>query len=170
MKGFIHIAVEEGYGTTAMNTYVETMDVLDAYPINPDEETKNCDHDESLNPGNKCSTDNDCQGNRWCNEWGMCHGDSGCKEEDKEDDTKPDPKPDDDDTKPDPKPDDMCLIDERFNKMGPNRCNNDNECKGDRICCTKMNYCVAYSNCEDDKEREKELKCKINEAKNPLGD
>ena len=152
--------MEGGSGTSDMNTYVETVSVQEGYP-KKSEDPDNCDHDESLNPSgeNRCSTNDDCQGNRWCSEWGWCHGDSGCKEEDK-----------DDETKPDPQPDNMCLIDEMFNEMGPNRCNTDNECKGDRICCTEMNYCVAYSNCEDDKDWEKELKCMINEAKNPLGD
>ena len=30
--GFIHIAVEEGVGTSAMNTYAETVEVHEGYP------------------------------------------------------------------------------------------------------------------------------------------
>ena len=48
--GFIHIAVEDGIGTCAMNSFAEYMDVEEGYPResvppNPDE-IENCGHDE----------------------------------------------------------------------------------------------------------------------------
>ena len=112
-QGFVRIAVEEGDGTSAMNTHVEAMNVEDGYPDEDDE-------------------------------------DEG------EDDTNPEP--------------DMCLIDEDFNEMGPGRCDNDSECRGDRVCCQEYNYCLGESNCPEDEDDEgEEDQCMIDETLNPLG-
>ena len=144
-----------------MNTYVEVMDVEEGYPKKADP-VENCDHDETLNPlgPHKCQSNSECTGARTCSEWGWCQGDSFCDEEE-EDDTTPDPTPD-------PTPD-MCMIDERWNDMGPGMCLDHSQCKGDRVCSGEYWYCVGYSNCEDDKEEEKEDKCAINERFNPWG-
>ena len=101
---------------------------------------------------------------RYCSYWGWCHGQSWC--EDKEDEEEE--KEEEEDDKPDPHPD-MCKIDEDFNEMGPGRCEGDDECKGNRVCCTEMNFCVGYSDCPDDEKHDMESKCKIDESKNPLG-
>ena len=46
----IHIAVEEGHGTSAMNTYVEEMDVEEGYPKDMSDVEPECGHDEEKNP------------------------------------------------------------------------------------------------------------------------
>ena len=42
--------MEEGHGTSAMNTYVEEMDVEVGYPKDMDGVEPECGHDEELNP------------------------------------------------------------------------------------------------------------------------
>ena len=81
--------MEEGDGTSAMNTYVESMDVDAGYPQEGDEIEPDCGHDESKNPlgPHKCSNDNECEGFRYCSEWGWCHGQSGCDDKEDEEDT-----------------------------------------------------------------------------------
>ena len=82
-KGFIWIAVEEGDGTSAMNTHVEAMDVEEGYP-DPDGDDKEdkddddqCNIDEMENSGGPlmCSEDSECRGNRYCSKYGFCMGD-----------------------------------------------------------------------------------------------
>ena len=60
-NGFIWIAVEEGEGTSAMNTHVEVMDVEDGYPRKADP-VENCDHDETQNPlgPHQCESNDEC--------------------------------------------------------------------------------------------------------------
>lgn len=72
-NGFIHIAVEDGEGTSAMNTHVEVMDVEDGYPRKADP-VENCDHDESQNSKgpHQCTFDSECQGMRTCSIHGWC--------------------------------------------------------------------------------------------------
>ena len=170
-QGFIWIAVEEGEGTSAMNTYVEVMDVEEGYPkrADPDddeeeEEEENeegdCAHDEwenELGPL-RCTRDSECRGARTCADFGYCMGDDQCdgEEEDEEEDIEPEPVPE------------MCMIEEDLNDLGPGMCTDSNQCKGGRVC-SELYYCVGYSNCEDDKQTEREDKCSIDETLFPAG-
>ena len=101
-EGFIWIAVEEGDGTSAMNTHVEAMDVEEGYPDpdGDDEEDKDnddqCDVDELQNYG-MCSEDSECRGKRHCSKYGFCMGEDEC----------------------DKKEPDNCDVDESQNPLGP---------------------------------------------------
>ena len=98
------------------------MDVDEGYPQEGEDIEPDCGHDESLNPlgPHKCSSDDECEGFRYCSEWGWCHGESGC--DDKEDEEEEEEE--EEDGSPDPEPD-MCKIDEDFNDLGPGRCESD---------------------------------------------
>ena len=104
-EGFIWIAVEEGDGTSAMNTHVEAMDVEEGYPDpdGDDEEDKDdddqCNIDEMQNENGPlmCDDDSQCRGNRHCSKYGFCMGDDEC----------------------DKKEPDNCDIDESQNPLGP---------------------------------------------------
>ena len=163
-KGFIHIAVEDGEGTSAMNTHVEIMNVEEGYPKKADP-TENCDHDETQNELGpfKCTSNDQCRGARTCSEWGWCQGDDFCDDEGEDED-----EGEDDDISPDPQPD-ICMVDEDINIMGPGMCVDDSQCKGERVCSLDYYQCVGYSNCPDDREEDHEDKCMINELIFPEG-
>ena len=167
-NGYIWIAVEEGEGTSAMNTYVEVMDVEEGYPkrADPDDEDEEeeeedeedydpepeplpemCMIEEEFNemgPG-MCSDDTHCKGERVCSEYYYCVGYSNCAD-DKEEDCE-----------------DKCMIDETLFPLGPHMCELSAHCKGDRYCENGM--CMGESNCKDDMTN----KCEIDELFNVNG-
>ena len=126
-QGFVRIAVEEGDGTSAMNTHVETMNIEDGYPDEDDEdeddtnpEPNMCLIDEDFNemgPG-RCENDSKYRGDRvFCQEYNYCLGESNCPEDE------------DDEGK-----EDHCMIDETLNPLGLHHCLHAGECKCDRHC------------------------------------
>lgn len=149
-NGYIWIAVEEGAGTSEMNTYVEVMDVEEGYPkrADPDDEDEEEEEEEERDPEptpDNCSRNEDwtlygpgmcvddiqCKGERVCSEYYYCVGYSNCPD-DKEEDCE-----------------DKCAIDETFFPEGAHRCTLNSHCKGDRTC-GEDNMCMGASNCKDD--------------------
>ena len=49
-NGFVHLAIENGVGISAMNLYVQFMDVEDGFPEKKEPLVPNCDVDEGKNP------------------------------------------------------------------------------------------------------------------------
>ena len=112
VNGFIHLAVEDGYGVLGMNKYASWMDVNPEYPI--DLNCPNSDVKEEYNTmgWGRCSSDDECFGYRECSAWGLCVGKDYCEED----------------------LPDLCTINELFNDMGSERCGTSFECRGDRTC------------------------------------
>ena len=168
-QGFIWIAVEDGEGTSQMNTYVEVMDVEEGYPKRSDDDEEEEEEDEeddnnpepeplpdqcmidedwnSMGPG-MCSESSQCKGERVCSDLYYCVGYSNCPD-DREWDFL-----------------DKCEIDESRFPRGPEMCDFSFHCKGDRTCENGM--CMGSSNCEDDEMTPAE-KCMIDEFINTRG-
>ena len=158
-QGFIKMAVEDGDGVSGMNTAAEYIDVEEGYPKEGDGEeekddeeddsnpepqpqpTDKCEVDESLNPlgPSMCETSAECRGERYCSEFGWCQGDHNCQDDGE------------DDTNPDPQPSDKCEIDESLNPFGPETCETDAECRGDRYC-SEYGWCEGEHNCPEDED------------------
>ena len=141
-NGYIWIAVEEGEGTSQMNTYVEVMEVQEGYPKKSDDDEEEEEDDYEPEPDNElcwieeefnewgpgmCTDDNQCKGERVCSEYYYCVGYSNCAE-DKEEESE-----------------DKCMINEMLFPEGPHKCSLSSHCKGDRIC--ENGQCVGDSNC-----------------------